>query len=134
MTNKTRPVDHMTLSDVNDELQILEYIATNSREGLTPGDRRFLQKLLTRQELLKKQDFTNAECAEFARTVIRAHASAKACAKGKQFDPNPAYCDLPDFLADLLHFCSKHNIDFDLALASARGHFTAEIAEEGGAP
>jgi len=134
MITKTRPVDHMTLSDVNDELQILEYIATNTREGLTAGDRRFLKKLRKRKELLKKQDFTNAECAEFARQAIRAHASAKASAKGKQFDPNPAYCDLPDFLADLLHFCRKHNIDFDLALASARGHFTAEVAEEGGAP
>ncbi len=53
MTKKTRPVAHMTLSDVNDELQILEYIATNTREGLTEGDRLFLKKLLTRQELLK---------------------------------------------------------------------------------
>ncbi len=134
MTNNIRPVDHMTLSDVNDELQILEYIATNTREGLTADDRRFLEKLLERQEVLRKQDFSNAECAEFARRAIRAHASDKANAKGQKYDPNPAYCDLPDFLGDLLHFCRKHNIDFDLALASARGIFTAEVAEEGGAP
>lgn len=76
------------------------------------------------------RDFTNVECAEFACTVIRAHAFVK----GRQFDPDPAYCDLPDFLADMLHFCRQHKIDFDLALASAQGVFIAEVCEEGDAP
>ena len=35
----------LTLSEVNDQLQILEYIATNTPRGLTPGDRILLQKI-----------------------------------------------------------------------------------------
>lgn len=52
MPKKTRPVAHMTLSDVMDELQILEYIATNTREGLAEGDRLFQKKLEAREQLL----------------------------------------------------------------------------------
>ena len=74
-------------------------------------------------------DFTNAQRTQFAFMAIQAHTSAK----GVQCDPDPAYSDLPDLLADLMHFCAQNNIDFTLALESARGHFTAEVAEEGGA-
>ena len=55
MTAQIRCVSHMTLADVNDELQILEYIASNTREGLTEGDRLFLDKLLKRKELLQSE-------------------------------------------------------------------------------
>ena len=37
-----------------------------------------------------------------------------------------------DALADLLHACSLHNVDFEVELASARGHFQAEKGGEDG--
>lgn len=39
---KTR---RLTLSEIRDQLQILEYVATNTRDGLTNGDRELLRKL-----------------------------------------------------------------------------------------
>jgi len=35
--------------------------------------------------------------------------------------------DLPSLLADLLHFCGETGTDFELALATAREHFAAEV-------
>jgi hypothetical protein len=43
---KNQACHHTTHSEINDQLQILEYIATNTREGLTPGDRQLLKELL----------------------------------------------------------------------------------------
>jgi len=38
---------------------------------------------------------------------------------------------LGDLLAELMHWSVVHNFDFDLALDRARGHFKAELAEDG---
>jgi hypothetical protein len=35
-----------------------------------------------------------------------------------------------DFLADLMHWCDRHNYDFDAALERARGHYEAETTGE----
>lgn len=35
-----------------------------------------------------------------------------------------------DFLADLMHYCSEENLDFDSLLKDAKAHFESEDAEE----
>lgn len=35
----------LTLTEVNNQLQIMEYIATNTKQGLTPSDRIILRNL-----------------------------------------------------------------------------------------
>ena len=49
---ETRKISALTLSEVNDQLQILEYIATNTPTGLTPGDRILLQKIQKQEKRL----------------------------------------------------------------------------------
>jgi len=46
MTKKTSS-RRLTLREINEQLQILEYIATNTSQGLTKGDRQLLQELTT---------------------------------------------------------------------------------------
>jgi hypothetical protein len=48
----TKKISALTLSEVNDHLQILEYIATNTPTGLTPGDRILLQKIRKQEKRL----------------------------------------------------------------------------------
>lgn len=48
----TTNVSALTFSEVYDQLQILEYIATNTREGLTDGDREFRRALQERESFL----------------------------------------------------------------------------------
>ena len=47
-----RKVSDLTLSEVKDQLQGLEYIELNMPQGLTDGDRRFRQELEEREKLL----------------------------------------------------------------------------------
>jgi hypothetical protein len=49
---ETRKISALTLSEVNDQLQILEYIATNTPTGLAPGDRILLQKIQKQEKRL----------------------------------------------------------------------------------
>ena len=35
-----------------------------------------------------------------------------------------------DLLADLMHWCDRHNFDFEIALDRARCHYEAETSEE----
>jgi len=51
----TKKISALTLCEVNDQLQILEYIATNTPQGLTPGDRILLQKLEKHEKRLLAQ-------------------------------------------------------------------------------
>jgi hypothetical protein len=48
----TKKISAPTLSEVNDQLQILEYIATNTPTGLTHGDRILLRKIHKQEKLL----------------------------------------------------------------------------------
>lgn len=38
-------IENLSFREINNQLQILEYIATNTREGLTEGDRKFHRQL-----------------------------------------------------------------------------------------
>ena len=48
----TKKISALTLSEVNDQLQILEYIATNTPTGLTPRARILLRKIQKQEKLL----------------------------------------------------------------------------------
>jgi hypothetical protein len=37
---------------------------------------------------------------------------------------------LPDLLADLMHWCDRHDYDFEIAFDRARWHYEAETAAE----
>jgi hypothetical protein len=47
----------LTLTEVNNQLQIMEYIATNTQQGLSPSDRIILRRLENRKNrlLIKQQ-------------------------------------------------------------------------------
>jgi len=49
-----KKVSDLTLSDVNDQLQILEYMETNTTQGLTDADRRFRHELEEQEKLLAR--------------------------------------------------------------------------------
>ena len=51
----TKKISALTLSEVTDHLQILEYIATNTAQGLTDGDRILLRKLEKHEHRLRAQ-------------------------------------------------------------------------------
>jgi hypothetical protein len=48
----TKKISALTLREVNDQLQILEHIATNTPTGLTPGDRILLRKIQEQEKRL----------------------------------------------------------------------------------
>jgi hypothetical protein len=45
-------IANLSLIEIRNQLQILEYIATNTREGLTEGDREFLRQLEEQEQRL----------------------------------------------------------------------------------
>ena len=49
-------ISALPLEEVLNQLQILEYIATNTSEGLTAGDRILLRKLEAQRKRLKSKD------------------------------------------------------------------------------
>ena len=44
-------------------------------------------------------------------------------------DPGAAEQSLTDLLADLMHFAKHYDLDFDLALLSARANYDVECSE-----
>lgn len=54
-----KKVSDLTLSEVKDQLQILEYMETNTPQGLTDGDRRFREELEEREKLLLRDRSTD---------------------------------------------------------------------------
>ena len=60
----------LTLTEINNQLQIMEYIATNTKEGLTPADRIILRNLdnqrlrLTRRYRSRRYEIGRASCRE----------------------------------------------------------------------
>jgi hypothetical protein len=49
-----KKVSDLTLTEVADQMQMLEYIATNTPQGLTDADRRFRQELEEHEKLLAR--------------------------------------------------------------------------------
>jgi hypothetical protein len=45
----------LTLTEVNNQLQIMEYIATNTQQGLTPSDRIILRNLENQRKRLTRR-------------------------------------------------------------------------------
>jgi len=48
----------LTLREIDNQLQIMEYIATNTQQGLTPSDRIILRRLENRKNRLLQQQGT----------------------------------------------------------------------------
>ena len=55
MTRLANSIPGLTLSEINDQLQILEHIATNTPGGLNAGDLKRKEKLEQRKQLLAEQ-------------------------------------------------------------------------------
>jgi hypothetical protein len=51
----TKKISALTLSEVTDQLQILEYIACNTPKGMTEGDRILQRKLEKHEQRLRAQ-------------------------------------------------------------------------------
>lgn len=49
----TKKISALTLSEVTDQLQMLNYVARNTPAGLATGDRILLQKLQRHQQRLR---------------------------------------------------------------------------------
>jgi hypothetical protein len=49
----TKKIPALTLSEINNQLQIMEYIATNTQQGLSPSDRIILRRLENRKNHLR---------------------------------------------------------------------------------
>jgi hypothetical protein len=49
-------ISGLPLEEVHNQLQILEYIATNTRDGLTDGDRILLRKLEAQKQRLTERE------------------------------------------------------------------------------
>ena len=52
----SKKIPALTLAEVTDQLQMLEYIATNTAEGLSAGGRILLRKLQAQEKRLLERD------------------------------------------------------------------------------
>lgn len=66
-------------------------------------------------------DATNTKRAAWAEAAIHLFTQLTGC------DREDA---LGDLLSDLMHWATRNNFDFDLALSRAKGHFEEECAQE----
>jgi hypothetical protein len=64
-----KKVSDLTLSEVLDQLQILEYMATNTPQGLTEGDRRFREELEEREKLLLRDRSTDPKLEDLEKSL-----------------------------------------------------------------
>ena len=61
---------------------------------------------------------------ESALAALNAHSAAKGNAEELAVSEERSHVD--DLLADLMHYCASAEVDFDLHLSIARGHFQSE--------
>ena len=64
-----KKVSDLTLPEVVDQLQILEYMATNTPQGLTDGDRRFREELEEREKLLLRDRSTDPKLEDLEKSL-----------------------------------------------------------------
>jgi len=62
----------------------------------------------------------------------RSQLAAIALSAFKEDEFEDCETTLCDLLADLLHWCDRHDADFDRCLARARRHYTEETTPEEG--
>ncbi len=67
--NSQKKVSDLTLPEVVDQLQILEYMATNTLQGLTDADRAFRQELEEREKLLLRDRSTDPKLEDLERSL-----------------------------------------------------------------
>jgi len=64
-----KKVSDLTLSEVKDQLQGLEYIELNTPQGLTEGDRRFREELEEREKLLLRDRSTDLKLEDLEKSL-----------------------------------------------------------------
>ena len=67
-------------------------------------------------------------CVDNAARAINAHQHAKGTVIMENDEDIEE--DITDILPDLLHYCEKHKVDFDVCAALAKDHYRYEITEE----
>lgn len=70
---------------------------------------------------------TNRDKAAFARVALRAYATRTGLAEHFPSDHETVISDL---LADLMHYCTIHDLSFNDLLSRADRHYSEEWAEE----
>lgn len=133
------------LSDLRDQLQILEHIQYNTHQGLTEGDRQLqgrleqqVRELVKQQEIFDKPRPVNdnqhpGEPWQRAELILEAHAKMSGSGVHPFDVPQTVIADL---LKDLMHYCrarsqgeaidSPNRIDFDEITRAAKGDFLKE--------
>lgn len=71
-----------------------------------------------------RSEISNDDRAQWAALSIQLFAALTASTE-ESWETN-----LSDLIADLLHFCKKHNIDFHACMENGHGHYAEETAEE----
>jgi hypothetical protein len=72
-------------------------------------------------------DSIKTDRADRITAALKAHAEAT----GEDFDPaDQSLTNLACFMADILHWCVKHKVDFGDAERLARTHFDEECEDE----
>jgi hypothetical protein len=94
-----KKVSDLTLSEVNDQLQILEYIETNTPQGLTDGDRRFRHELEEQEKLLVRERSRDPKLEDIEKNLADRQAqeshdlSLKQTAELNRFGPSQQLTD-----------------------------------------
>lgn len=94
-----RKVSDLTLSEVIDQLQILEYMATNTPQDLTEADRRFREELEEREKLLLHDRSTDPKLEDLEKNLADRQAreshdlALKQTAELNRLGPSPDLTD-----------------------------------------
>jgi hypothetical protein len=94
-----KKVSDLTLTEVKDQLQGLEYIELNTPQGLTDGDRRFREELEERQKLLVSNRSTDPKLEDLEKDLADRQAreshdlALKQTAELNRFGPSQQLTD-----------------------------------------
>jgi hypothetical protein len=94
-----KKVSDLTLSEVIDQLQILEYMETNTPQGLTDADRGFRQELEERERLLLRDRSTDPKLEDLEKSLADRQAreshdlALKQTAELNRFGPSQQLTD-----------------------------------------
>jgi len=74
---------------------------------------------------------TNDERASWAEAALLSFAQRTGLAKEMLGDKEDPFLIVSDLLADLAHWCDRHNVDLPSALVHAARHYDAETGGTG---
>ena len=82
---------------------------------------------MAKKKLKSTPDPTNKDRAKWANKALLVFAKEVGQEQDLKLDPSTV---AGDFLADLMHWCNAHDIDFEDILSRGQGHYAHEIKEE----